>query len=274
MNGENYAIQATAFRDTICSALFSWEEVIGVAQTGDINAPLVPGKSDIDLFILCSHVPAKTERESRYSALRSAYDELHMEVCHDEIWGCGDIFSVYGIDVMPMFFDADSFSAYIDDVLAGNHLYAEGRFYPIGRLATVESIHVFSEKDNAWSKLIDKVKLHPRELFSKWYNAQSALILDEEDLSRVLLRKEVLFYHQVLENALDHFLQALYALNNRYFPSRKRAETAIDAFAVKPRSCKERLLAIVQNSVSIETIEQSVCDLRMLTEELRAEAQE
>lgn len=274
MRNPDHIPQAEAFRDILCAALSSWEEVVGVAQTGDPHAPLVPGMSDIDLFILCRQVPSKKEREARYAALPSKGDGLHMEVCHDEIWGRGDIFSVQGVDVMPMFFDKEAFSAYIDDVLSGNHLYAEGRFYPIGRLATVESIHVFSQKDRAWTDLIEKVQSHPRQLFAQWFAAQSALILDEEDLSRVILRKEVLFYHQVLENALDHFLQALYARNNCYFPSRKRAEAALDAFAIQPPRCKERLLSLLRHSVQQETIDQSVAELRALVRELLAEAEQ
>ncbi len=50
----------------------------------------------------------------------------------------------------------------------------------------------------------------------------------ETVITRVVLRKEVLFYHQVLENSLDHLLQALYALNHMYFPRRKRIEEYIN----------------------------------------------
>lgn len=51
--------------------------------------------------------------------------------------------------------------------------------------------------------------------------------MNVDNLSRLVLRKEVLFYHQVLEKSLDHLLQALYALNCTYFPSWKRKEEYI-----------------------------------------------
>lgn len=93
-------------------------------------------------------------------------------------------------------------------------------------------------------------------------------MINEEDLGRVVLRKEVLFYHQVLENSLDHLLQALYALNHTYFPSRRRIEEYIGRFEIKPFNCYERLLRILESAVSSETIEESVRDLKILVREL------
>lgn len=94
-------------------------------------------------------------------------------------------------------------------------------------------------------------------------------MLDEEDLGRVVLRKEVLFYHQVLEEALDHSLQALYAINHCYFPSRKRTQIALENFKIKPEDCYNRLTKIVEQSVKSETMEASVNQLRSLIEEIR-----
>ena len=75
------------------------------------------------------------------------------------------------------------------------------------------------------------------DLFDQWYASEACRMIDEEDLGRAELRHEVLFYHQVVEAFLDHFLQALYAKNRRYFPSRKRTESAIAAFERKPQNC-------------------------------------
>ena len=72
-----------------------------------------------------------------------------------------------------------------------------------------------------------------------------------------------------LEEFLDHFLQALYAKNDCYFPSRKRTEKAIAEFKKKPADCYERLLKIVQLASKEETIEASVTELRKLGNELK-----
>ncbi len=82
------------------------------------------------------------------------------------------------------------------------------------------------------------------------------------------MRKEVLFYHQVLENSLDHLLQALYALNHTYFPSRKRIEGYIRRFKNKPEHCYDRLLRILELAAFSDTIEESVKELELLAGEI------
>ena len=155
-----------------------------------------------------------------------------------------------------------------DEILAGKHLEKEGNFYPIGRLASIETINVLWEKNNAWTNIVNKVRTYPQDLFDKWYSSEVRKMIDEEDLGRAKLRHEVLFYHQVVEEFLDHFLQALYAKNRRYFPSRKRTESAIATFELKPLNCYERLLKIVNLGSNENTIDDSIEELRKLCKEL------
>lgn len=70
---------------------------------------------------------------------------------------------------------------------------------------------------------------------------------------------------EYIDEFLDHFLQALYAKNRRYFPSRKRTESAIAAFERKPQNCYERLLKVVNLGSNENTIDDSVEELRYLT---------
>ena len=107
------------------------------------------------------------------------------------------------------------------------------------------------------------------DLFDQWYASEACRMIDEEELGRAELRHEVLFYHQVVEEFLDHFLQALYAKNRRYFPSRKRTERAIAAFERKPQDCYERLLKIVHLGSDEKTIDDSIEELRKLCKELK-----
>lgn len=262
-------MNANEFRDRLTAMLAAYSDICGIGQTGDIGAPLIPGKSDIDLFIICERVPDQEERRSRYQPLMADCDSLQMAVADGGVWGYGDIFMCEGIDVMPMYFTRSEMEVYLREVLDGQHLDRDGRFYPIGRLASIESLNVLYEKDAAWTTLIDMVKVHPQALFSRWYASEIGQLIDEEDLGRAELRHEVLFYHQVAENFLDHFLQALYAKNNCYFPSRKRTEEAIASFRIKPENCFERLLRIIELGSKAETVSQSVSELRRIAEELR-----
>lgn len=126
------------------------------------------------------------------------------------------------------------------------------------------------ESDSAWANIIKLVKKHPAAFFQAWVKNESWLILDEEDLERAELCHEVLFFYQVVEEFLDHFLQALYALNNQYFPSRKGTKKAIESFKIKTENCYQRLNNIVSSGTRKEHITEAVSEIRKLGKELFA----
>lgn len=97
-------MDANDFKIKLVEEITKCDEILGVGQTGDMHAPLIAGKSDIDLFILCDHVPDFDRRISFYASLDGLYDRLEMEVCSGGVWGSGDVFCVHGIEVMPMYF--------------------------------------------------------------------------------------------------------------------------------------------------------------------------
>lgn len=73
-------MNANGFKNELISLISNCKSVYGIGQTGDINAPLIPGKSDIDLFVICHEVPSKEERLILYKSLEGKYTELNMEV--------------------------------------------------------------------------------------------------------------------------------------------------------------------------------------------------
>ncbi len=254
-------------KDELVKELANRSEIKGIAQTGDINAPLVPGNSDIDIFVLCTEVPSKEEREGVYHHFSKDYSELSMNVCNGGIWGYGDILMIDGIDVMFMYFTIDEMADYVNEVMSGKHLDKDWGFYPTGRLSSIENISVLYEEGKTWTSLIEKVKTYPDSLFDALYHYHMDRVINDEDLGRVKLRHEVLFYHGVLEDGLDHLLQAIFALNHTYFPSRKRSEKYIREFAKKPVNCYERLLKVIEFSVVENKIDESVDLLKSLHQE-------
>ena len=255
-------------KDSLVCELSKNDKIKGIAQTGDMNADLIPGYSDIDIFVLCTTIPTEAERKSVYIKYSTKYSECLMKVCNGGKWGYGDILIIDGIDVMFMYFTIEEMDQYLDEVLSGKHLDREGGFYPTGRLSSVESINILYESNAVWTSMKEKVKKHPIDLFEKLFYFHISKILDDEDLGRVILRKEVMFYHSVLESSLDHLLQALFAINFMYFPSRKRSEQYINDFKNKPDDCYVRLIHIVENSISCETIGKSVEELKNITSEI------
>lgn len=261
-------MNAIETRDELIRLLSADPHILGVGQTGSLKAALIPRHSDIDLFVLCTEVPTEAERSALYARMAGSFD-LHMAVCSGGRWGHGDILDVGGIDVMPMYFNAHEMRDDLLDILA-RCPDREGRFYPVGRLASVSAIHVLFERDHAWSFLKDLVNSPQPAFFRQLYLREIAQVLDEEDLSRCEIRPEVLFFHQVLENALDHLLQALYAVNSCYFPSRKRTLATLDSFAHKPEDCGARLLRLVRDGSDPNTLGQAMDELRRLTGEVQA----
>ena len=61
---------AAVFRNELVRILSGDRRILGVGQTGDIHAPLIPGKSDIDLFVICSSVPSEEERSALYGGIK------------------------------------------------------------------------------------------------------------------------------------------------------------------------------------------------------------
>lgn len=256
-------------KDMLVNDIVKLDFIKGLGQTGELNAPLIPGNSDIDMFVIGTAIPTQIDRQQIYSKYKNAYSECMMNVCSGGIWGYGDILIIDGIDVMFMYFTVDEMEQYIDEVLNGEHIDREGEFYPIGRLSTIENINILYEQNNEWTNMIDKLKKRPLDLFEKMYQNHICRVLNDEDLGRVILRKEVLYYQSVLENAIDHLLQALYSINSVYFPSRKRVEQYMNRFYYKPQKCYERLVKIVECSVVSERMEESVIELRKLTAEVK-----
>ena len=67
---------------------------------------------------------------------------------------------------------------------------------------------------------------------------------------------------------MDHLLQAIFALNQCYFPSRKKTKKYLESFSHVPENCYAKLETIIQKSVRRETIEESVQELRNITEDI------
>lgn len=245
--------------------------VRAIGQTGDINFIPKAGEADIDIFVLGDKVPSYEERKAVYDKNSNLFEECNMKVCEGGAWGTGDVFSIDGVETMLMYFSTDETLKYVNDILDGKHLDSCKGFYPVGRCATFKNISVIYDELGTLDCLKEKLSIYPDKLRKEMVAFQIRKINDEEDFGRALSRKDVLFYHQVLEVSVDHFLQALYAINKTYYPSRKRTKQYIDSFELKPDNCHERLLEVISFGSSAEDIEKSynawselVSDLKVL----------
>ena len=104
----------------------------------------------------------------------------------------------------------------------------------------------------------DRLKEYPKDLANAIVRHHWGALQDPENFERAVSRKDIFFYHFALDMALDHFLQALFALNKVYFPSRKRSEQYIQGFQSKPAACTDRLREIIALGSTAETLDRSV----------------
>jgi hypothetical protein len=209
--------------------------ISAIGQTGDISFIPKAGEGDIDIFLLGERIPDYGERKAIYDKNSSLFTQCIMNVCEGGDWGTGDILIIDGIETMLMYFRTDETLEYINDILEGKHLDCINGFYPVGRCATMKSINIIYDKSGVLGSLKEKLLTYPDELRNKMVGHHLVRTMYEEGFGRAILRKDVLYYHGVIENAIDHYLQALYSVNRTYFPSRKRTKQYIDSFEIKPR---------------------------------------
>jgi hypothetical protein len=121
----------------------------------------------------------------------------------------------------------------------------------------LERMNIMYDKNDLLISIQKKLKLYPPNLALLLTQYHLGELDDVEDLERAVLRKDVLFYHFALDMALDHFLQALFAINKKYFPSRKRTLDFLECFDIKPKDVDKRLLEVVRLGSCENTINQS-----------------
>ena len=138
-------------------------------------------------------------------------------------------------------------------------------------LQAMESLY---DPDGLFQDVSAVIKEYPAELMAAQLAYHLPRMHDEEDFRRAVDRQDVFFYHFVLDLALDHFLQALFALNRTYFPSRKRSLEQIAEFRVKPIHCEDMLLRAIELGGKPGSVADSYQIWKALTTELSALAQE
>lgn len=242
--------------------------VKAIGQTGDIKIEPRPGESDIDIFVLCDSVPDFDSRKSAYDRNSMLFDDCRMNVCEGGVWGTGDIFSIDGVETMLMHFSIDETLSYVDEILSGRYPDKIDGFYPVGRCSTLLNINVIYDAEGILDSLKKRLKNYPSDLKDIMVEFHIGKINDREDFGRAVRRRDALFYHLVLENALDHYLQALFAINETFFPSRKRTKQYMDQFGIKPQNCYDRLLNVIKLGSDPEGIEESYLEWSALTADL------
>ena len=245
--------------------------VIALGKSGGARLPCA-GESDIDLFVICDEIPPL---DVRLCVLRAPGGQEFSPSQHaGAYWGVCDFVNIAGTEVFAMYFTAADMDAQITSVLAGERLDREGEyFYPTGRCATLLSLHILYDPAGCITAIQRRLSDYPDALAGKLVRHHLRKIDDAEDFDRAVALGDVLHFHATLELAIDHYLQALFALNHRFFPSRKRTLAYIREFAHKPDDCAGRLLKVVELGARPDTLCASYAMWRALCDDIRRIAQ-
>lgn len=254
--------------DSLINTLKKLPALRAIVKTGGETLPN-DGCSDIDLFLFCERIPSPEVRSVHYSLFPREVRVVEFGSAEHPHWGLVDSVLISEQEAYLMYFTKSAFSASIEVILRGERTEREENyFYPTGRLASIQGMHAFYDPDGYLADLKARISVYPDSLRNAILSRSLPKIDDEEDFLRAIRRKDVLFYHATLDLALDRFLQALFALNRTYFPSRKRSLEFIRGFAFNPEDCAARLERVVALGANEETLDESYTLWRELCRDL------
>ncbi len=247
-----------AILDFLVDRISSIEEVQSIGISGSKTPLPKAGEGDIDIFIYCDTTPEFKKRQDLRDIMGDLMHEWEINAFEGGHWGTGDYALINGVETWMMYFTTDKTISDIESILNGNYPdKLDNYYYPVGRCAMLENISILYDREGFLQSMKDRLSEYPDKLAERLIRYHMEALEDTEDLERAVNRKDVLFYHFSLDIAIDHFLQALFAINRTYFPSRKRSLDFIERFDKKPDRCSERLLEVVKLGGFDEGIEKS-----------------
>lgn len=255
--------------DTLINKISQIPEVRSIGISGGEKPFPNPGEGDIDVFIYCDTIPLEQLRNCILKA--TDIEDPKLNEFKGGHWGIGDFSRVEGVETWLMYFTKEETLSDLGSTLAGESPdKLDNYFYPIGRCEMLRNMWIRYDDGGFLGDLQKQLSVYPEGLADKLTEYHISELDDVEDLERAVKRKDVLFYHFALDIGIDHFLQALFAMNKTFFPSRKRSLQYIKEFTIKPLRCKNLLLKIVQLGSCADTLEESYRLWRNVTEELKS----
>lgn len=231
----------------LMGGISAMDEVEAIGMSGNKTPLPKAGESDIDIFIYCNAIPVSEKRKGIINQLGLLAEESKIDVFQGGHWGNGDFVLINGVETWLMYFTTNETLDNMKDILGGKYPdKLDNYYYPIGRCAMLKNINILYDRNGFLASVKKDLSEYPLLLSRTLIQYHVDKLKDTEDLERAVFRKDVPFYHFALDIAMDHFLQALFAINTTYFPSRKRNLNFIENFTTKPKDCGSRLLEVIR----------------------------
>ncbi len=232
----------------------------------------IPQKSsegDIDLFVYCSEIPPVETRELLYPLYLKENGSLKTRVMVSKYWGDVDFLLLNRIDTWIMYFTESEVTQDCTSIIEGKQYKRENGYYPTGRLAMFKNIQILHEKDGFLTNIKNNLDVYPPKLKAAILKRSLALLDDDEDLLRAVNRRDVLFFHISIDDAIDNLLQLVYGMNEVLFPSRKRVQEITQNFHFIPQSFYEQLCEIIKLGSDANTINMAYEKYKVLRQEVK-----
>jgi hypothetical protein len=256
--------------DTLVSNISEISEVKAIGISGGKTPLPRAGEGDIDIFIYCDIIPNFEKRQAVINKLGNQIQEGKVNIFEGGHWGVGDFGLINGIETWLMYFKVSETVTDVEAILNGEYPdKLDNYYYPIGRCAMLKNMNILFDKSDFLYDLKRRLFEYPDKLAKILIQYHLNELEDTEDLERAVVRKDVLFYHFAMDIAIDHFLQALFAINKTYFPSRKRTFDFIENFNIKPEECNEKLLEVIKLGGFSQGINQSFALWSNMVNELK-----
>lgn len=258
IGGDNVVRDTEEIIDLLVNRISTMREVQSIGISGNKTPLPKAGEGDIDIFIYCDEIPEFEKRKTILNELGDLLQNNTINIFEGGHWGIGDFALINSVETWFMYFTENETLDDVESILNGDYPdKLDNYYYPIGRCAMLKNINVLYDKNDFLYSLKKRLSQYPDKLAKILTQYHLEELEDTEDLERAVMRKDVLFYHFALDIAIDHFLQALFAMNKTYFPSRKRTLDFIQDFSIKPERCSERLLEVVRLGSCSENMNQS-----------------
>lgn len=263
-------INSEKILDLLVDSISKIERVQAIGISGSKTPLPLAGEGDIDLFIYCDEIPTLESRQAIMEEMSEHLKDCKLEVFDSKYWGAGDFALINGVETWLMYFRVEDVVKNLEEILAGKFPgKLDNYYYPVGRCAMLKNITVLFDKKDFLKELKASLEDYPEKLAEVLIEYHIEDLEDLEDLERAVVREDVFFYHFALDLALDHFLQAIFAMNRTYFPSRKRTMNFIEGFKIKPERCSERLLEVLSLGGHPEGVKKSFEIWKSLLEDIK-----
>src|SRR5512142_2432766 len=101
----------------LVNALAGHNSIRAIGMSGGGRPFPEPGAGDIDLFVYCTEIPTRDERQELLLSFQAEIGKL--ESGH---WGQGDCLSIAGIETWLLYFTVAEARLELEAILAGNYL--------------------------------------------------------------------------------------------------------------------------------------------------------